>query len=110
MAVETPHFAHPFSFATKPNGVRYVAVDEQHSEEEVVACVLRIVSYERGYRDELPTFGVSDPTFEQAPVDGERLVDELAEWETRADFSSLVSIDSVDELTERVRIIVGGQP
>jgi hypothetical protein len=106
MAVETPHFAHPFRFEAKPNGILVAAVDEQHSEEEVVACVMRIVSYERGYRDELPTFGISDPTFEQAPVDTERLLDEIEEWESRADFGGFVSIDSLDELVETARVVV----
>ena len=106
MAVETPHFAHPFSFATKPNGVKFVAVDEQHSEDEIVGCILRTIAYERGYRDELPDFGVTDPTFSQSPVDGSRLVTEIEEWEDRADLTGIVSIDSADELTERIRIAV----
>jgi hypothetical protein len=106
MAVETPHFGHPFRFETKPNGDVSAAVDEQHSDEEIVGCVMRIVSYERGYRDELPAFGVSDPTFEQAPIESEKLVSEIEEWEDRPALKALAAIDTDDESVHRVRVAV----
>lgn len=106
MAVETPHFAYPFRFETAPSGVKYAAVTEQHSEDEITDCVVRIAHTPRGVRDELPEFGISDPTFVQAPVDGELLAEEIREWEPRADLKGDVRIDSLDELMSVIRLDV----
>lgn len=104
--VETPHFAHPFSFGTLPNGRKVALVDDQHSEEEIVACVNRIALTRRGTRDELPTFGISDPAFEQAPVDADTLVNEIREWEPRANLDPTVKLDTFDELVTHVALNV----
>jgi hypothetical protein len=104
MAVETPHFAHPFTLAVQPGGSLAANVDEQDSVEDITACVTRIVSFVRGSRDELPEFGISDPLFQQAPVDTERLINEVGEWEDRADLSADWNVDSADELITHVRL------
>lgn len=106
MTVETPHFAYPFRFETKPGGGLAAAVTEQHSADEIADCVTRIAHTPRGSRDESPTFGISDPTFEQAPVNSALLVDELREWEPRADFKGTARVDTLDELTSIIRLDV----
>ena len=99
MAVEVPHFSHPFTISGEA-----ALVDEQHSEEEVRACVARIVAVEVGTREEAPTFGISDPTFEQAPVDARRLADEINRWEPRAELAGRSEVNSADELVSNVTL------
>lgn len=107
MAVESPHFAYPFRLATNPaTGALAAVVTEQHSSDEVADCVTRIARTFKGFRDELPDFGISDPTFEQTPVDADLLADELHEWETRTDLRGVARIDSLDELVSIVRFDV----
>lgn len=104
MHVETPHFAHPFRFEAVPGHGVSAVVTEQHSEPEIEDCVLRVVSYARGFRDDLPEFGISDPTFQQQPISVERVASEIAEWETRAEVDVLAEINSFDELIANLRI------
>jgi phage baseplate assembly protein W len=102
--VETPHFSFPFRFVTNPaTGNLEAAVTEQESADEVADCVQRIAQTRRGWRDELPEFGLSDPTFEQAPVDADLLTEELREWEPRTDLTGVARIDSLDEFISIVR-------
>jgi hypothetical protein len=49
---------------------------------------------------------VTYPLFDQAPVDMERLVGELREWEPRANLDGSQRIDSLDELTTVIRLDV----
>lgn len=101
---DAPHFAYPFRLETDPaSGALAAVVTEQESADEVADCVTRIVRTPRGFRDELPEFGISDPTFEQTPVDADLLTDELHEWEPRTDLEGVSRIDSLDELISIVR-------
>jgi hypothetical protein len=106
MAVETPHFAHPFAMAEQPDGSLAALVDEQDSIDEIVACVERVVSFTRGSRDELPDFGIDDPTFAQAPVDVRLLSAQVAEWEDRVEVNAETTIDTYDELIAHVRLTI----
>lgn len=106
MSVETPHFSLPFRFDTQPNGTLAAAVTEQDSVDEVADCVVRITNTPIGTRDELPEFGVTVPLFEQTPVNVERLVSEIREWEPRASLSGSQRIDSLDELLTNIRLDV----
>jgi phage baseplate assembly protein W len=106
MAVETPHFAHPFAFAEQPDGSLAALVDEQDSLEEITGCIARIVSFPRGSRDELPDFGIDDPTFEQAPVDVRLLSAQVAEWEDRVEVQADATIDTADDLISHVRLTI----
>lgn len=104
MNVETPHFSFPFRFELIPGtGDRAAAVVEQQSADEVADCVLRIAHTPRGFREELPDFGITDPTFSQVPVDVERMTEEIREWEPRTDLRGETMIDSLDELVSIVR-------
>jgi hypothetical protein len=102
--VETPHFSYPFRFEMIPaTGTLAAAVTEQQSADEVADCVLRIAHTPRGFREELPDFGISDPTFEQVPVDAERMTEEIREWEPRTGLRGEAKLDSLDELVSIVR-------
>jgi hypothetical protein len=104
MAVETPHFAHPFTIAPLPDGTLAAVVREQDEIDEITDCVTRIVSFKRGDRDELPDFGIDDPTFAQQPVDTRLLSTQVAEWEDRVEVDAESSIDSFDELIDNVQL------
>lgn len=106
MAVETPHFAHPFTIAPLPDGTLAAVVREQDDIEEITDCVTRIVSFRRGERDELPTFGISDPLFAQQPIDTRLLSAEIAEWEDRVEVDAESQIGSFDELIANVQLTI----
>lgn len=85
------------------------AVVEQDSVDEIVQCVDYLLQTEPGTRLEVPEFGLPDPTFEE-----HRLPDQLPElireaigrWEPRADL--VLDADHIDDLTEQVRVRIGG--
>jgi len=77
--VTAPHFSYPFRFASPG-----VAVNEQDSADEIADCVLAILLCPLGYRVELPTFGIPDPTFSTPEVDVDSLQAAVDVWEPRA--------------------------
>jgi phage baseplate assembly protein W len=94
---DVPHFSLPFRFATP-----YVAVSEQDSIDEIADCVLAILSYPLGYRVELPSFGLPDPTFSSPVVDIDEIRTVVERWEERASAQLTQQHDAVDELITRV--------
>lgn len=78
---ELPHFAYPF--ARTPDGTG-VAVNEQDTEPEIMACELVIVAYPVGFRDDRPEFGWAFPELAQAPITIDQLEQALTEFEPRA--------------------------
>lgn len=98
---DVPHFAFPFQFATPQ-----AAVVEQDTIEDVVACATVILSCPKGYRVELPEFGLPDPTFSVAPLDVDVIAETLDTWEPRA--SNLINDqpDKFDELVRHVQVTV----
>ena len=81
---ELPHFAYPF--ARTPDGTG-IAVTEQDTPEEIMACELVIVAYPVGFRDDRPEFGWAWPDLEQAPISTVQLEQALKEFEPRAPVS-----------------------
>jgi hypothetical protein len=106
MAVETPHFAHPFTIGEQPDGTLAALVREQDDIDEITDCVTRIVLFNRGDRDELPDFGIDDPLFAQQPIDTRRLSAQVAEWEDRVEVDADSQIDSLDDLIANVRLTI----
>lgn len=99
---DTPHFALPFRL----EGGSF-AVNEQDSAEDVAACVEAVIRTRPGERDELPAFGVTDPAFQQAPIDTDLLVEQVNEWEPRAKALAEETPDLFDATVRRVRLEVG---
>lgn len=81
MAVEIPHFAYPFGRGD--NGK--VAVVEQDTIEDVMACENVIVRCPIGFREERPDFGWAFPTFQTGELDLSSLTSALAQFEPRGD-------------------------
>ncbi len=96
-----PHFSLPFRFATP-----YAAVSEQDSLDEISDCVYAVLVCPYGFRVELPTFGLPDPTFSVPAPDLDEIRDVIDLWEPRA--SALVATypDLVDELIAHVEVDV----
>ena len=95
---DVPHFAYPFRFATPQ-----AAVVEQDSLDEIADCVLAVLLCPQGFRVELPSFGIEDPTFTTQPVD---VSGQAQIWEPRASILFDEQRDRYDELVDRVKLVV----
>jgi hypothetical protein len=78
-----PHFQVPFQLVTTGNRAGAVVV-EQDTLEEIVSCVNTIVECPIGACPQLPTFGIPQPTFAQAPISTTELVAAIQTLEPRA--------------------------
>lgn len=74
-----PHFAHPFRYV---NGS--AVVNEQDSLNDIADCVYAVCVTHPGDRTELPDFGITDPTFQQMPLNTAVLQQQIEVWEPRA--------------------------
>lgn len=97
---ELPHFAFPFQL----QGSSF-AVLEQDTVEEVAQCVEVLIATPVGARTDQPDFGVVDLTFQQS-IDHAAILDAVAVWEPRALAEVASSPDDLDELVQRVQIMV----
>ena len=79
----TDTFAFPFRIDT--NGLPRVV--EQDTLEEIEQNVMVLVLTELGERQEVPGFGVPDPTFTQGRIDVELIHDAAVEWDERAELA-----------------------
>jgi len=98
---DAPHFSLPFRFTGPP-----AAVTEQDSIDEITDCTLCVLLYPMGYRVELPSFGIPDPTFQTQPIDTDELRTVIEEWEPRAALVFAQAPDALDELINRVQLTV----
>ena len=87
-AVAIPDYAFPFTFDASTG---LVGVVEKGSYEDQVASVLATVVCSIGQCPELPTFGVPDPTFGQAPPDANALLAAIQKWVPGANEEAVVS-------------------
>lgn len=98
---DVPHFALPFRFANPQ-----AAVNEQDSLDEIADCVYAILVCPAGFRVELPTFGLVDPTFSSPGPDLDEIRETIETWEERAGLLLDSEIDALDELIARVHVDV----
>ena len=98
---DIPHFSLPLRVE---RGAAVVV--EQDTTDDVLVCVLSILLCPTGYRAELPTFGLDDPTFTEGLPDTDAIARALAEWEPRADALIASTRDPIDELTAYVSMLV----
>jgi phage baseplate assembly protein W len=103
---DIPHFTLPFRFDAGGVGPTAV-VAEQDTTDEIMSCVLAVLLCPRGFRAELPDFGIEDPTFSQGAVDHEPIAAALAEWEPRAHSVVTTRLDAMDELIDHVLVSLG---
>jgi len=100
MAVSIPHFAFPPQI--RSDG--HLSVVEQDSHEDILGCVYVALKTDIGSRLYVPEFGVSDYTFNNAPIPRDKLMAEIQTSEPRAIPDIQVE---VDELIEKVQVGVG---
>lgn len=100
--VSTPHFAKPFRLGT--DGA--FAVVEQDSLDDVMQCIEVLVSTEIGSREELPGYGITDPTFTTS-VDLSEIAQAIDDWEDRASVDINQAVDTRDDLIRNVSLSVG---
>lgn len=98
--MQTPHFDLPLRYV---NGL--VAVVEQDSIADVKNCVEAAVRTELGTRPWVPTFGITDPTFQEQPVDLAVMAREITQSESRAILNMTQSPLPTDNLVDT--IVVG---
>lgn len=98
---DVPHFALPFRFSTP-----HAAVTEQDSLDEIADCCYAILACPMGYRVELPTFGLIDPTFSMPGPDVDEIREAIETWEERAALLLSAQPDALDVLISRVEVDV----
>jgi phage baseplate assembly protein W len=97
-----PHFNLPFRF-----GGGAASVVDQDTTDDVLACVLAIMLCPKGYRAELPDFGVEEMTFDEREPDLTKLAQAIIEWEPRADALLTTAPDRFDDLVHYVAVRLG---
>lgn len=102
--VDNPHFRYPFRFGSGID--KHALVNEQHSEEEIIDCVIAVVKTPRGWRDDLPDFGINDPLFSEQPIRVEDIQSALEEWEERAAYKVTTQPDFSERLAAVLKIEV----
>ena len=98
---DIPHFALPFRF---DKGAAVVV--EQDTTDEILCCELAILLCPRGFRVELPDFGIPDPTFSQGVPDTDVMATALATWEPRSQETVTGQLDALDDLISHVTVRV----
>lgn len=96
MSFATPVSIPHWHFPVLIDPVNGVATDEQGSVQEVTSGVLMIVSCPVNTCNELPTFGIPDPTGQQAPPSPDAIVAAVQAIDPRADESAVVSMLNQD--------------
>lgn len=102
--VTSPHFRYPFRFGAGAN--KHALVNEQSSEDDIIACVIAIVKTPRGFRDDVPEFGVPEQIFAEQPLNIEEIQSALEEWEERAAYKIVTEPDFRERLAAHLTINV----
>jgi phage baseplate assembly protein W len=101
---ENPHFRYPFRF---DDGLdKHALVNDQGTEDEIIDCVIAIVKTPRGFRDDLPEFGIIDSTFNEQPLRVEDIHAALDQWEERAAYRVTTQSDFRERLAAVLQIEV----
>lgn len=98
---DVPHITYPFTLDAKG----HPRVVEQDTLDEIVNCTEVIVRTDIGALQDLPEFGITDPTFARR-VDINALRQQINTWEPRAQVQLSASFDSVDQLVQIVQLEV----
>jgi len=99
VGISQPHFDLPMRYG---NG-REVVV-QQDTVEDVRNCVEAGVRTVRGTRPWVPNFGISDPTFENQPIDLISIGREIYDSEPRAVLDMTQFIPVTDELADNITV------
>jgi hypothetical protein len=91
-----PHFDLPFKFGRN----HHANVVQQDIDKDVINCVHAALRTRRGFRFYVPTFGITDPTFETVPIDINLIEHEVSENEPRAHMVLDQLFDMIDYLSQ----------
>lgn len=98
MSVEIPHFAYPFTITTS------VAVVEQDTTDELLACAQHLVRCPVGFRLSRPDFGWSFPEFRTIPLNTNGLVAALERFGPAGQFTASEVADTVDASVRHISV------
>lgn len=82
---DIPHLSFPYEF-----GVH----NEQDTIDDITACVAAVLSCPQGFRNEEPTFGITDQAFRQGGASLPELRSAVSRWEPRAQTQADQIIDA----------------
>src|ERR1035437_6234736 len=97
-----PRFSLPFSLDFSG----HARVNDQDSPEDISDCVEAILRTHKGQREELPLFGITDPTFEHQPVALEPIIQAVLDQEPRASILINQAPSSFDQLVANLAVNV----
>lgn len=98
---DVPHFDLPFRFVGSS-----FATSEQDSIDDVANCVETILRTRIGFRTWVPEFGSPEYVFKRSPLGTEDIMAIVSAQEPRAELLVQESIDSYDQLIDRLHIEV----
>lgn len=101
------HPAWPLSFETRPDGSVTYATVLQDTDDERKASAATIAATPRGSHLGDPTFGVTSPLFETAPLDTDRLAREIQQSDPRLDLTVTDTADMVNAARRTLTVRVG---
>jgi phage baseplate assembly protein W len=94
-----PHFDLPFRFLS----TGHAATVDQDTLDDVSNCVEAIMRTLQGERNDNPSFGIPDPTFQLQPIDVGLIIEAVLQQEPRA---SLVMEQDPDQFNQLVADVV----
>jgi hypothetical protein len=98
----------PLRFITNPDGTTTYASVEQDTDAERKASAAVIAATPRGSHLGDPTFGVTSPLFDQAPVDVDRLAREISHSDPRLAVSAREAADLINA-AKRILTVAAGR-
>ena len=99
---DKPHLAWPI----RVDGPQLATVQED-TDDEAAANVAVLCCFERGSRAEQPDFGITDPTFQQMPVDPSEIERQAAVYEPRAQLRITLTDDGTGGQRVTVAVHIG---
>lgn len=99
--VDTPHFALPLRYV---NGS--AVVNQQDTMADIADCVEAVCLTTPGDRDEMPDFGIEDPTFGVQPFALGPLLAQIMTFESRATLLASQAPDMFDAAIANIEIDV----
>jgi phage baseplate assembly protein W len=103
--VDTPHFALPLRYV---NGS--AVVNQQDTMDDIADCVEAVCLTTPGDRDEMPDFGIEDPTFDAQPIPLGALLAQITMFEPRATLLASQAPDMLDVAVANIslNVVVAG--
>src|SRR5262245_5054438 len=99
-----PHFRYPLEL--RDGALRVV---EQASPADILGRVDVLVRCPLGFLNDIPDFGIEDPTFGEGPINVSEIEDAIALWEPRAESAIEEQFSLLDLAVRRLRIITTGE-